>query len=77
MTTSLFGSISKEYCLYFFLLSVIFFTFTVLGAISVLFYGLSKKKGVGFYLKFLPLIITYALAYLQNRLLYNMCNNSI
>ena len=74
---SLFGPIGSEYCLYFYILSVIgllFFSIVIIGA---LFTGLSKKLGFSFYAAAFLYSVTFLMAYLQNRLLYNMCGNSI
>jgi len=70
---TLFGPLSKEYCIYFYFLSVIGFVSLALLVLSSLFIGISKKKGLGFYLNVLAIALGYAIFYFQNRLLYSMC----
>ena len=74
---SLFGPISKQYCWYFYILSVIGLVSLLLLIVSSVLYGISKKKDFGFYLSVLPVAIVYGMAYLQNRLLFNMCSHSL
>lgn len=75
--SSLFGPIRKEYCLYFYILSVIglvLFAFALGGAVYL---GLVKNKGFEYYLTAIAASLVYFLAYLQNRLLYNMCAKTL
>ena len=74
---SLFGPISKNYCLYFYLLSLFGLVSLVLLVVSSLFIGISKNKGFLFYLQMLSVAIVYGMIYLQNRLLFNMCSSSL
>lgn len=74
---SLFGPISKNYCIYFYLLSLFGFVSLVLLVVSSLFIGISKNKGFLFYLQMLSVAIVYGMIYLQNRLLFNMCSSSL
>ena len=72
----IYGPLSKNYCIYFYLLSVVGFVllcFTILSAILVSF---SKKKSPGFYVQILMICIGYGIFYFQNRLLYSMCVGS-
>jgi hypothetical protein len=68
-----FGPLNKEYCIYFYFLSIIGFISLVLVLVSSLFVGLSKKKGGDFYMQSFAIAIGYAIFYFQNRLLYSMC----
>jgi hypothetical protein len=69
-----FGPLSKDYCMYFFLLSVIGFVSLVLFLISTVMIGLSKRKGSEFYLHSFFIALGIGLySYFQNRLLYSMC----
>jgi hypothetical protein len=52
MTTinDVFGPIGSEYCLYFYILSVIGMLFFVMVFVGILFTGITKKMGIEFYL---------------------------
>jgi len=71
---SLFSPLSKEYCVYFYYLSVLGFLFLTVVLIASLYIGITKNKGFRFYLKTLSIAIGYLVFYFQNRLLYTMCN---
>ncbi len=72
-----FGPLGKQYCLYFYILSVIglIFVFIVLGGALVM--GITKRKGFEFYLSAILGSLGYAIFYFQNRLLYSMCIGSV
>jgi uncharacterized membrane protein len=72
-----FGPIGNEYCLYFYILSVIGMLFFVMVLVGILFTGVTKKMGVEFYLISLLYSFNFLFMYLQNRLLFNMCGNSL
>jgi hypothetical protein len=74
---TVYGPLSKEYCIYFYILSVIGFVTLMIVVISSLIIGISFKKGIRFYLEMLMLCIPYALIYFTNRLLYSMCAGSL
>jgi hypothetical protein len=74
---SLFGPLSKQYCLYFYILSVIGLAFVAIVLISAFIIGVSKRKGIEFYLSAIIGSLGYAIFYFQNRLLYNMCVGSV
>jgi hypothetical protein len=76
-TNSLFGSIGREYCLYFYILSVIAIVLAALIFIPAIYVGITEKKGFQYFLLSLAGIIVYLMAYLQNRLLYNMCSKTL
>ena len=71
---NLFSPLGKEYCLFFYYLSVLGFIFMAIVILSALFIGITKGKGFSFYLKMLSLALGYGIFYFQNRLLYTMCN---
>lgn len=73
----LFGPLSKNYCFYFYILSVFGLISLVLLVITSLMIGISTKKGGVFYLQMLSVAIVYGMVYLQNRLLFNMCSHSM
>ena len=74
---SLFGAISKEYCLYFYLLSVIGLFLFVVALFGAIYVGLSKGKGAEYFIPAIAASLVYFLTYLQNRLLYNMCAKTL
>lgn len=71
---TLFGPLSKEYCLWFYLLSIIGFALFAFILISGIVMGVSKKRDMSFYLHLFAGSLAYAIFYFQNRLLYSMCS---
>lgn len=74
-----FGPLGKEYCVYFYILSIIFGVTFVLSAISIgSFMVMHSKKVDAMFIanSFLILFNTF-LAYLSNRLLNTMCVKTI
>ena len=69
----IYGPISQKYCLYFYILSVIGFVLLLFVVIATVYQGFTKKHPISFYLSMVMLAVLYAMFYLQNRLLYNMC----
>jgi hypothetical protein len=74
---SIFGPLSKDYCLYFYLLSMLGFFLLVLLVISSIMVGITKRKGMDFYFQMITVGIGYAIFYFQNRLLHSMCVGSV
>ena len=72
----LFGPLGKEYCLYFHILSVIGFVFLVMVILYTFIVGVSKRKGIDFYVTGLVGSLGYAIFYFQCRLLHSMCIGS-
>ena len=71
------GPIGQEYCTYFYILSVLAIFFFLVMLVSVVYTGISKKMGAGFFFLSILYSSQFLLVYLQNRLLYNMCVKSI
>ena len=72
---SLFGPLGVEYCnlfLVFSVLNLFMFFVTVVGAIVM---WSNKKNSVSFVSVVRDLVV-FTILYLQNRLLYNMCNKA-
>ena len=70
---NLFGPLGKEYCIYFYYLSIMgMFLLTLLLA-STLVTGITKRKNMEFYMQMLSIAIGYFFFYFQNRILYSMC----
>jgi small basic protein len=74
---NLFGPLGRDYCIYFWALSVFGFVSLLIVAVPAVFYGLSKNKGLDYYLAVLFGVATYIIIYFQNRLLYSMCEGSM
>ena len=73
LMNQLFSPLSKEYCDYFYYLSVIGFILLSVLVLSTLLIGLTKRKGMDFYVQMLSISFGYIIFYFQNRLLYSMC----
>ena len=73
-----FGPLGREYCLYFYLMSMFFFVMIVLGVIGIIAGIISKgkKTEASFILHSVMLLSNAVLAYFINRLLHTMCINS-
>ena len=71
---SIVAPLSQDFCLYFYILAILLFISFILSIISLLFY-LFKNKSITIQLLILP--IHAFVLYFVNRLLYNMCHNSI
>jgi len=69
-----FSPLSKEYCSFFYLMSVIMFVLLLLAMIAAIITVIKSKKKIN-YLLLISNVLTLALVYFQNRLLYSMCIN--
>jgi hypothetical protein len=77
-----FGPLSKEYCVYFYYLSIFFFfiyVVTLIGAIAYIIknYKNSSKINLTFFINLAMILIYTLIPYFVNRLFYTMCVNSI
>ena len=73
LADTLFGPLGKDYCIYFYYLSVIGIILLTMLIISTITVGITKRKGVEFYLQMLSVAVGYLIFYFQNRLLHSMC----
>ena len=69
-----FSPLSKDYCVYFYIMTVILFVVLLLAMITTITTIIKSKKKTN-YLLLSSNIFTLALVYFQNRLLYSMCVN--
>ncbi len=69
-----FSPLGKEYCAYFYIVSVIIFAMLVIALITSLITIIKSKKKTNPAL-LITNLFTLALVYFQNRLLYSMCVN--
>jgi len=70
-----FTPLGKEYCMYFYYLSVIGFAFFWLALIGGVYMGIMQKEKPGFYMQIMMICLTYLIVYFKSRLLYSMCVN--
>jgi hypothetical protein len=70
---TLFGPLSKQYCVYFYFLSIFGFILLAIFIVSSILVGLSKRKGLDYYMQVVGIALGYAIFYFQNRLLHSMC----
>jgi hypothetical protein len=71
----LFSPLSRNYCLYFYFLSILGFALMVVSIGFGIFQAFSKKKPIN-YGALLMIASGYFVVYFQNRLLYGMCVGS-
>lgn len=70
---TLFGPLSKQYCVYFYFLSIFGFILLAIFIVSSIMVGLSKRRGIDYYMQVVGIALGYAIFYFQNRLLHSMC----
>ena len=71
---SIVGPLSQDFCLYFYILAILLFISFILSIIQIAF-SLFKNKSITIQHIILP--INAFVLYFVNRILYNMCQNSI
>ena len=74
---AMFGPMHKEYCLYFYYLSIFGFILFTIALLTMVRLAVSKKRGSVFYLNSAMVLLGYGIFYFQNRLLHTMCSNSL
>ena len=74
---NLFGPLGREYCVWFYYLSVLGFILLVLFLVGGLYVALTKRVSTAYFVAMLPPALAYAIFYFQNRLLYSMCARGI
>lgn len=74
-----FSPLSRDACLYFYLLTVFSFIVIVISVVSGLAYMVTKSSKItfNFITHFILIIINFFLVYFVNRLYYSMCINSL
>ena len=74
-----FGPLPREYCVYFYILSIIFGLIFVFSAVSIAYFMIMhfKKVNTMFVINSLMVLFNTFLAYIANRLLHTMCVKSI
>lgn len=74
---SLFGPLSKTYCYYFFIMSAVALIGLILYIIASIIMAVKSKTPGKFVFHAFGHGIALGVVYLQSRLLYNMCSNSL
>ena len=83
MTVSLmdqyFGPLPREYCVYFYALSIVFGVMFMITAVSIAYFMVThvNKINMMFIINSMLILLNSFLAYLVNRLLHTMCVKSI
>ena len=74
-----FGPLPREYCVYFYALSIVFGFFFAFSILSILYFIIMhrNKLNVAFGANALMILTNTFLAYIANRLLHTMCVKSI
>ena len=74
-----FGPLPREYCVYFYILSIIFGLSFVFSAVGIAYFMVMhfKKVNTMFVINSLMVLLNTFLAYFANRLLHTMCVKSI
>ena len=74
-----FGPLNKDSCVYFLLLSVIFFSIIVFTFIIEIIYIIRNFKNINIrtFMNAILIFFNLFLGYFVNRILYSMCSNSL
>lgn len=74
-----FGPLPREYCVYFYVLSIVFGIMFVISVVSIAYFMVThiKKINTMFIINSVLILLNSFLAYLANRLLHTMCVKSI
>ena len=74
-----FGPLPREYCVYFYTLSIIFGVMFAMSVISIGYFMIThiKKVNTMFIINSIFILLNSFLAYLANRLLHTMCVKTI
>jgi len=74
-----FGPLSREYCIYFYALSIIFGVMFIISVVSITYFMVThiKKVNMMFIVNSVLILLNSFLAYFANRLLHTMCVKAI
>jgi len=70
---NIFGPLPKDYCIWFYFLSILGFLWLFFFAISSIYLGITKRKGSEYWMSTIAIALGYGIFYFQNRLLHSMC----
>ena len=71
------GTLGKSYCVYFNMISLIGLFFMIFIVLTVFYNFMTKQKSSQYYLGAFIAWLTYFFIYFQNKLLFDMCRNSL
>ena len=76
---SIYGPLDKQSCIYFFVLTILFFITFIIIIISGLIFSIKNYKNINkiYIFRGILLLFNAFMAYFVNRLLYNMCIRSL
>lgn len=74
---TLFAPLSRQYCIWFYWLSVLGFVMLAMVLLGAFVHLFSKKMDARFFYAAFSAAIAYLIFYFQNRLLYSMCSGKI
>ena len=77
LAETLFGPLPKDYCIWFYFLSILGFVWLFFFLISAVYMGLSKRKSGDYWMSVIAIALGYGIFYFQNRLLHSMCVGTI
>ena len=77
MMNYLFGPLGEDFCIYFYVLSIIGFLYLVLFFIPSIYFGLTRKTNSMYWVNVIAISIGYFIFYFQNRLLHTMCTHTM
>ena len=74
-----FGPLPREYCVYFYALSIVFGVMFLMSVVSIAYFMIThiKKVNTMFIVNSIFILLNSFLAYLVNRLLHTMCVKAI
>ncbi len=74
-----FGPLSRDYCIYFYVLSIICGIIFVSSVISIIYFAVTHRNKINtmFVVNSIFILFNSFLAYISNRLLHTMCVKSI
>jgi len=73
LVDNLFGPLPKDYCIWFYFLSILGFIWLFFFVISAVYLGIIKRKSGDYWMSTFAIALGYAIFYFQNRLLHSMC----
>jgi len=73
----LFGPLGKEYCIWFYFLSVFSFLSLILAIAPAIYWGMKQNKGVEYYGTLVLGSFNLFVSYFVNRLLFSMCSGAM
>lgn len=74
---TLFGPLGKDYCIWFYFLSVFSFLSIIFAIVPAVFWGIKQGKGIEYYGTLVLGSFNLFISYFVNRLLYSMCSGAM